>query len=355
MDDVSRINISGSTDQTWGSKTHLPLLKISVVIGSVALAIFAVITIAKNPMIVPFSIHPTILITGIVVIIALVCFILFKGKTPHKDVEYHPIPKWLELDDFYEVDSLVENDKPLDGWRRYNYLKLQQYEHASTVFNELKQAADAGESQAQFKLARLYEKGIGCKADIATAFKILKQAEASGNKDVLVKLGVYYCHLENNKEKAIELWTIAAEGKNAHPFAKTLLAKHYKEKFKEDITNKELAKKIVTYHSQAATHPSGVGYASAGILNVWYTQMAMTFSIKDNYNELHQMIAKPDGVDLLDSSSINCILLIQAEDLPLEGDFEKLKSKMQEESDKYRGVNQLYLTQYEALLKRTTF
>ncbi len=82
------------------------------------------------------------------------------------------------------------------------------------AFDYMSRAAKAGEAEAQFELAKLYEKGIGVTADPAKALELYKAAADQGYADALNDLGFLYFQgdlgLAPDQAKGIEYFQKAA-------------------------------------------------------------------------------------------------------------------------------------------------
>lgn len=89
------------------------------------------------------------------------------------------------------------------------------------AFRYFSDAADKGDPEAMFELAKLYEKGIGTKQDFGKALALYRRSADRGFADALNDLGFFYYQgaegVKRNPEKAIALFVRAADLK--HPQA----------------------------------------------------------------------------------------------------------------------------------------
>jgi tetratricopeptide (TPR) repeat protein len=85
-------------------------------------------------------------------------------------------------------------------------------ERAFAMFTE---AADKGDPEAMFELAKLYEKGIGTNQDVAKALSLYQKAADLGFADAINDLGFLYYQgavgQKQDKKKAVELFLKAAD------------------------------------------------------------------------------------------------------------------------------------------------
>lgn len=85
----------------------------------------------------------------------------------------------------------------------------------------LQQAADAGDPEAMFELARLYERGIGVDQDVDKALDLFRRSADEGFADAINDLGFLHFQgglgIVRDPKKAIELFGLAAD--QGHPEA----------------------------------------------------------------------------------------------------------------------------------------
>jgi hypothetical protein len=85
----------------------------------------------------------------------------------------------------------------------------------------LEKSAAAGSPEAQFRLARLYERGVGVDEDLAKALELYQQAAAQDYPDAVNEIGFFYFNgalgLPLDQQKALESFRRAADLK--HPEA----------------------------------------------------------------------------------------------------------------------------------------
>jgi len=92
-------------------------------------------------------------------------------------------------------------------------------------FETVKQAAEQGDVQAQFKLGLMYDEGQGVAQDYVEAVKWYQKAAGQGDADAQFKFGVCYERgkgVTQDYAKAVEWYTKAAE--QGHEDAQEMLA-----------------------------------------------------------------------------------------------------------------------------------
>ncbi|MDZ7748841.1 MAG: tetratricopeptide repeat protein [Halofilum sp. (in: g-proteobacteria)] len=102
--------------------------------------------------------------------------------------------------------------------------------HYEKAFAELKPAAEAGDAEAQYRLATLFGRGLGVDTDYSRAREWLYRASAQGHLNAMVSLGYSYSQgigVPQDKAKAAEVYTRAA--KNGSPLAQRNLGLMYAE------------------------------------------------------------------------------------------------------------------------------
>ena len=89
------------------------------------------------------------------------------------------------------------------------------------AFHYFTDAADKGDPEAMFELAKLYEKGIGTAQDFGKALSLYKKSADLGFADAINDLGFFYYQgaegVKRDPEKAVALFVRAADLK--HPQA----------------------------------------------------------------------------------------------------------------------------------------
>jgi TPR repeat protein len=89
------------------------------------------------------------------------------------------------------------------------------------AFRYFTEAANKGDSEAMFELAKLYEKGIGTKQDFAHALTLYRKSADLGFADAINDLGFFYYQgaegVKRDPQKAVQLFLKAADLK--HPQA----------------------------------------------------------------------------------------------------------------------------------------
>lgn len=98
------------------------------------------------------------------------------------------------------------------------YMRLDPNERrhdASKAVELLTRAAEAGDPEAQFELARLHEQGIGTEQDVATAIQLYEQSAKAGFADAINDLGFLYFQgglgIRRDQKRALEHFEQAAD------------------------------------------------------------------------------------------------------------------------------------------------
>lgn len=98
------------------------------------------------------------------------------------------------------------------------YMRLDPNEarhNAAKAVELLTGAAEAGDPEAQFELARLYEQGIGTGQDVAKALELYEQSAKAGFADAINDLGFLYFQgglgIQRDQKKALQFFEEAAD------------------------------------------------------------------------------------------------------------------------------------------------
>ena len=150
-----------------------------------------------------------------------------------------------------------EFDKAVATYNKGNYVQ---------ALNAFYVLAKAGDAQAQYNVALIYEHGKGVKKDRAQAMEWYEKAAKSGNGPAAYNLGQIYCNLDNNSTQKFERakrWYELAAQKGVAQAHNNLAALYLEGKGveKNKITALEHFKKAAEMGSANAQINLGVLYA----------------------------------------------------------------------------------------------
>jgi len=102
------------------------------------------------------------------------------------------------------------------GWLGYGF--AQQTQIAAAQLKALRDRADQGDAQAQFRLARIYDEGDGVRQDLTEALRWYRKSAEQGLSIAQVRLGAIYYNGDGVPQDASEgvRWWLEAAGRGSN-------------------------------------------------------------------------------------------------------------------------------------------